>query len=227
MWVHGPPSMGSNAINIACSRLSVVGSKKSDSERKKARKEGSSGTQSRAGLSQIFNFGKQFRTCFLSPLSRLPRVLRRVQLLPQRIQAVLAVPRGPETKQIAGNSLFSFETLLIPVIDIHQEISCVYSDICWEQQLQRNIDLCLDMVQYELQILAQQKWVLLKLLDVVETKFITAEQGKKEETREIANHIFTIGLLFWRKTFSFTKLFDQCTSLVSFGTQNWGTVSLL
>ena len=52
------------------------------------------------------------------------------------------------------------------------------------------------MVQYELQILAQQKWVLLKLLDVVETKFITAEQGKKEETREIANHIFTIGLIF-------------------------------
>ena len=88
----------------------------------------SSGTQSRAGLSQIFNFGKQFCTSFLSPLSRHPRVLRRVQLLPQRIQAVLAAPLGPETNQIAGNSLFSFETILIPVIDIHQEISCGYSE---------------------------------------------------------------------------------------------------
>ena len=32
-----------------------------------------------------------------------------------------------------------------PVINIHQEINiCVYSDLCWEQQLQRNIELCLD-----------------------------------------------------------------------------------
>ena len=32
-----------------------------------------------------------------------------------------------------------------PLINIHQEINiCVYSDLCWEQQLQRNIELCLD-----------------------------------------------------------------------------------
>ena len=32
-----------------------------------------------------------------------------------------------------------------PVINIYQEINiCVYSDLCWEQQLQRNIELCLD-----------------------------------------------------------------------------------
>ena len=34
---------------------------------------------------------------------------------------------------------------LTPVINIHQEINiCVYSDLCWEQQLQKNITLCLD-----------------------------------------------------------------------------------
>ena len=45
-------------------------------------------------LSQIFNFRKQVHTSLLLSLSRLPRILRRVQLMPQRIQAFIAAALG-------------------------------------------------------------------------------------------------------------------------------------
>ena len=44
------------------------------------------------------------------------------------------------------DSLFITQLLIIvPDINIHKEINiCVYSDLCWEQQLQNYIELCPD-----------------------------------------------------------------------------------
>ena len=57
-------------------------------------------TISKSLIARSLDYRKQFHTSLLSPLSRLPCILRRVQLVPQRTQAVLAAPLGPlsETK---------------------------------------------------------------------------------------------------------------------------------